>query len=187
MQHESPHKDDDQHYIKRFSALKRYVLNCAKYFTAFQKTRPVKVADDQSLLDLEASLSYFQAWHDSCNAGGSSERRGEFIPHNQCFYDIKLTVAGTCTFVRHHLSKFNGNFICLSKLNQDCCEHHFQHLRSKGGYSSAVNASSCASSTRCSQMNNLNMVAYGKGKGNTGKKVTVNSDVVKRAKRKRHR
>ena len=44
----------------------------------------------------------------------------------QCFYDIKLTVAGTCTFVRHHLSKFNGNFICLSKLNQDCCEHHFQ-------------------------------------------------------------
>jgi len=173
---------------------------------------------------LEASLSYFQAWHDSCNAGGSSERRGEFISHNQvlivqvcvcmcvcvrvcvrvhfilhlslllwhwcvrqCFYDIKLTVAGTCTFVRHHLSKFNGNFICLSKLNQDCCEHHFQHLRSKGGYSSAVNASSCASSTRCSQMINLNMVAYGKGKGNTGKKVTVNSDVVKRAKRKRHR
>merc|ERR1712153_153675 len=101
---------------------------------------------------------------------------------NQCFYDIKLTVAGTCTFVKYFLSKFPENFICLSKLNQDYCEHHFQHLRSNGGYSAAVSSRAAATGTRASQMNNLNMVAYGKGRGNAGKKTHTSAGVLKRRK-----
>merc|ERR1711964_613030 len=120
MQNELP--IGDGYYTNRYAALREYVVQCSSFHRTFGSTLPVKSGTDQRLLDLEKFLSYFQGWHDSCNATASNARRSEFIPHNQCFYDIKLTVAATCTFIRHTSAAFPGSYICLSKLNQDCCD-----------------------------------------------------------------
>lgn len=160
---------NDPAATQRLSGLRRFVLLCHQAYKEFQDPKAIYSSADARFAKMARVLRGFEQWHDGV----------EFIPHDKCWYDLKLTLSAPVVFTRFYLENpmlpqfrsstrgrggLGENCINLTQWNQDCCEHHFQDQRSQSGATNTVHhrQAQCNYDAACTMLGSVD-----KSKGNT--------------------
>ena len=195
---ESAATGSDAHAEKKLAATREFVTQGHSFFSTFQDTTPIYNGDHPNLAKLEAVLFYFQSWAEESGAENSGkEGKHKFIPHGECFYDIKLTIISVITFIKYYLGcgsalgqmvesfgiKAGSVFVNLSKLHQDYCEHFFQHARQSMGSHQNGEGLANAAMTAKQQALLFNITGVGKGgNSNTGAQDVTHGGMIMKKK-----
>jgi len=104
-----------------------------------EKNAPIINSSDHELL-FEALdiLEWFTLWRDDL-AFRAEDLDSKFFP-NEWWEDLNGLVLGLVCTCRFYLLPDDSRALVQRRGDQDPCEHHFAHLRAKGGSSSAVTA-----------------------------------------------
>jgi len=90
-------------------------------------------------------LEWFSLWRDDLSVRGE-DLDSKFFPH-EWWEDLNGLVLGLVCTCRFYLLPDNSRALVQRRGDQDPCEHHFAHLRAKGGSSSSVTAYRARGST----------------------------------------
>jgi hypothetical protein len=138
--------------------LVEYVHAVNSVYTFFTSSEPLRDVENLRLRQLGRTHRWFWMWLQCARKAGaednvsghgdSAEKR--FVPSRQCYYDLSLSVAGIYALVGMQEQK--GRFVVASKIHQDYCEHHFQHLREMSGASSNMVLAMAQEGTRAAKI-----------------------------------